>query len=76
MTWIDDEDVHNVLAHLFEAKGSIGAIMDLADEKQAAALLENHRRIACAISILLDAMERKRKSELIERVVKQIKEPQ
>lgn len=73
MVWIDDEDVFSILAYLLEAKGSIGAMMDLADEKHASALLENHRRVNCAIDILLDA-EKRRKNELAKQVKEHIKE--
>ena len=74
MTWIDDEDVCSALTHLLEAKGSIGAMMDLADEKQASALLENHRRVNCAIDILLDAEKKRRKNELAKHVMERTKE--
>lgn len=74
MTWIDDEDVCSALTYLLEAKGSIGAMVDLADEKQASVLLENYRSVNRAIDILFGIVEKRRKSELVKHITGRTKE--
>lgn len=58
MIWIEDEDIQSVLFYLCEAKGSIGAMIDLADDDHAEALLEDSKRICEAIGTLLESQKK------------------
>ena len=72
MVWFDDDDVYNALYHLCETKGSIGAVMDLADDNLAAALLEDRQRIGFVIDMLIEGIGKAKKAKSIQKVKNQV----
>ena len=65
MIWIEDEDMQSVLFYLCEAKGSIGAMIDLVDDDHARALLEDSKRICDAIGTLLESQKKSHRDGLV-----------
>ena len=68
MVRIDDDDMYEILFRLYEAKGSIGAIVDSEDGRGASALLEDHRRICEVIDSLMNKIHDSRLEDCVEKL--------